>query len=197
MSIVEMAAKYGEDLFCGKVMPGFGGTEEEWSILALYYGLRSQHQRMVDAFHRQTPGLIWREKPIKSMAEVGVKERMLRAKLIFEEAVRETIGVGLGITVTCNEESVEFQVNGDGDLIEFVDGCFDTAVVVTGSLSQFGIPDGGQIIVNRNNLLKSKRDANGELPAGSYLNADGKFVKSPNHPDPKPEIEAWLDHVSR
>lgn len=98
--------------------------------------------------------------------------RRLRAKLILEEAL-ETIAA-LGFDIEIDEsgfdiENVNFVGNFKQNLVSIIDGCIDTRVVVTGTLSACGVPDNPyQWIVDMNNLEKLK---------GGHRRADGKWVK--------------------
>ncbi len=127
---------------------------------------------------------------------------ILRAKLIFEEAM-ETIEA-LGVTIQLKEFVTEPYVNAshpaalhdpsiarptlgkytvyeffrdarkDPNLVEIVDGCCDLKVVTTGTLSACGVSDVlPQRIVDTNNLAK--------FAPGHMLREDGKLIKPPSH----------------
>jgi len=111
--------------------------------------------------------------------------RVLRAKLILEEAL-ETIR-GLGITVSANqyiditdEEECELLFTDSGeehvDIEEVVDGCADVSVVTIGTLIAFGVDD--------DPILREVDDANlrkfgpgGHKSDGTDGNATGKWIK--------------------
>lgn len=112
--------------------------------------------------------------------------RLLRAKLILEEAL-ETIE-GLGVRVEASTSSSEqimdlsdcglsFSVKGEPDLEAIVDGCADISVVTIGTLIAFGIDDEPVLEeVDRANLRK--------FEAGSYRREDGKWMKPPGWSPP-------------
>lgn len=116
------------------------------------------------------------------------------ATLIIEEAI-ETIEA-LGFYV-----SVDLENRGEGlkhdwtlydnpdlpSLVKIVDGCCDTIVVTTGTLSACGVRDLiPQALVDYSNLAK--------FGEGSYRREDGKWIKPANWqaPDLKGEIERQL-----
>lgn len=119
------------------------------------------------------------------------KTRKLRAKLIFEEAM-EVIN-GLGVRITIGEENSsqivlnepghrfvaphDYEVTGEYDLVETVDGCADIIVVTTGTLIATGVTDIGlQNAVDENNLAK--------FGPGHSFRDDGKLIKPPRHKPP-------------
>ena len=127
------------------------------------------------------------------------KTRILRAKLIMEEAL-ETVR-GLGVVFVTNMDSsgvIDIDRLKDGrivaipddfhdpDLIEIVDGCLDLRVVTTGTLVACGIPDirDLQEMVDVNNIVKFRKDKDG------YRREDGKWVKPSDHP--KVKVEEFL-----
>lgn len=145
---------------------------------------RSAHQLMVDEFMMKAGQ---RLPTVPSL--LTPEERVLRAKLIYEEAL-ETIAA-LGIAVYHRFERAredgsiptEFRLDSKPNLIEIIDGCCDLKVVTTGTLSALGIPDVRfQKLVDDNNLAK--------FGPGGYRNEDGKWVKPPGHKPP--DIEGLL-----
>jgi predicted HAD superfamily Cof-like phosphohydrolase len=122
--------------------------------------------------------------------------RLLRAKLIFEEAM-ETIQNGLGVSIQVHSNYADlmgsinvaacpyFTIKSPFNLVETVDGCCDLKVVTTGTLSACGVPDEVfQNAVDENNLAK--------FGPGHYV-ADGtpekpgpvgKLIKPPGHKPP-------------
>ncbi len=124
------------------------------------------------------------------------KVRLLRAKLIFEEAM-ELIKDGLGVEVSIDSTGVivdgkedvsfGFKIAGPGDLTLIADGVADLSVVNIGTALACGLEDQRILeIVDRNNLAKFG-------PGHSYR-FDGKLIKPPNHkkPDLKSEIELQI-----
>ncbi len=121
------------------------------------------------------------------------KVRLLRARLILEEAL-ETIDA-LGVTVrTCEEsgdkdlipismEFLKFYADKKPDIVGVADGCADVSVVTTGTLIAFGIRDEPLLeCVDASNLSKFG-------PGHSYRE-DGKLIKPPNFA--APDIQSVL-----
>jgi predicted HAD superfamily Cof-like phosphohydrolase len=119
------------------------------------------------------------------------KTRILRAKLIFEEAM-ETIDA-LGVTVSIqskrsgicsaqnvnHDEDVEylFQATREPNLVEIVDGCADISVVTIGTLLACGVEDVPVLeCVDASNL--------GKFGPGHSYREDGKLIKSPDFVKP-------------
>lgn len=163
---------------------------------------RSHHQRQVEEFMR----LAGQSVP-SSPCIPDEQTRILRAKLMFEE-VMETIralGVSVywnmpsreeldaeggaehfvGVCVSAEQCKLSFDLQGEVDLVEVVDGCADVAVVTTGTLVTCGIADFDvQNTVNFNNLAKFgpggyRADGTPEKPGPV-----GKWMKPPNHQPP-------------
>lgn len=147
--------------------------------------MKSQHQQRVEEL------MVKAGQEIPHKPTIPSKEiRLLRAKLILEEAT-ETI-MALGCTIGSDEYgmgmehvlNVNINEGYDLSLEEIADGCWDTIVVTTGTLSACGIHDTeGQREVDENNLAK--------FGPGGYRRDDGKWVKPPNHP--KPRIKEVLE----
>ncbi len=136
-------------------------------------GVRSVSQRRIDEF-MQRAGQDTPQLPCIPTADV----RLLRAKLIFEEAM-ETIRA-LGVTIRTGVHGLEvshadsgafrYAAEGECDIVEVADGCADIAVVTTGTLSAFGIPDVHlQEKIDRSNLAK--------FGPGGHRRDDGKWIK--------------------
>lgn len=116
--------------------------------------------------------------------------RILRAKLILEEAL-ETIEA-MGVTVRAggkdgpvlDDDSFDYEADGEVDLIEVADGCADISVVTIGTLIAFGIDDEPLLEeVDASNLRK--------FSEGSYRREDGKWIKPPDwHP---PNIDGAIE----
>lgn len=115
------------------------------------------------------------------------KIRILRAKLILEEAL-ETVEA-LGVTVQhqghqITEEGLEYDAPNPVDLKEVVDGCADISVVTIGTLIAFGVDDEPVLEeVDASNLRK--------FGPGSYRREDGKWMKPPGWTPP--DIMAAVD----
>ncbi len=116
--------------------------------------------------------------------------RILRAKLILEEAL-ETV-TALGVTATVlnedrklkRESELSFEITDEADLEEIVDGCADISVVTMGTLIAFGVDDEPVLEeVDKANLRK--------FSEGSYRREDGKWMKPPGWT--KPDILGVVD----
>lgn len=168
----------------------------------LYQHLKSKHQLLVESFmlraNQEVPVLSFLDSFTLSEEEKERthKMRLLRAKLIFEEAI-ETI-YALGFTISYLEEGGESPQELDFEgislapitgteisLIDIIDGCGDIKVVTTGTLSAFGLPDEPfQEIVDNSNLTKFRE--------GYSIREDGKVIKSPNYVPAEPHILTML-----
>jgi predicted HAD superfamily Cof-like phosphohydrolase len=90
--------------------------------------------------------------PVKESPEIpDPATRLLRARLVFEEALEFVKGCGCTVTMTVagsngeKETAVIDQIgvvldpNGKPDLVEYVDGCVDQLVVTYGALNAAGV----------------------------------------------------------
>jgi predicted HAD superfamily Cof-like phosphohydrolase len=123
--------------------------------------------------------------------ELTEEERILRAKLIIEEAL-ETVDA-LGVSARHHDfgnvlfiEDIDFEINpaGEFDMVEVVDGCCDIHVVTTGLMSAMGVAEYPvQDMINESNLAKYTGDW--------HRRGDGKIMKSSDWkaPDLAGEIE--------
>lgn len=103
--------------------------------------------------------------------------RILRAKLILEEAL-ETVEA-LGVKVTFNEDGqpIAFEPGGKFNMEEVVDGCADISVVTIGTLIALGVDDEPILEeVDAANLRK--------FGPGGRRRADGKWLKPPDWTPP-------------
>ena len=108
--------------------------------------------------------------------------RILRAKLILEEALEtvEALGVDVrashssGTSVSLvNDPDLIFEAISEPDLEGVVDGCADISVVTIGTLIAFGIDD--------EPILEEVDSANlRKFAKGSYVRDDGKWMKPPD-----------------
>jgi predicted HAD superfamily Cof-like phosphohydrolase len=107
--------------------------------------------------------------------------RLLRAKLILEEAIETINALGFVVQQSLRDRTV-FDVipSGVPDMEKIIDGCCDEIYVATGTLCAVGAPDGPHLAaVNAANEAK--------FPGGKVVrNESGKFLKP----------EGWLppDH---
>ncbi len=99
--------------------------------------------------------------------------RLLRARLILEEALETVHALGISVRVQgqeANIDSCEFTPNKPVDLEGVADGCADISVVTIGTLIAFGIED--------EELLREVDEANlRKFGSGSYAREDGKWMK--------------------
>lgn len=99
--------------------------------------------------------------------------RLLRARLIFEEALETIQALGASIQVMDEDvtmESCRFTLNKPVDIEGVADGCADISVVTMGTLIAFGIED--------EDLLREVDEANlRKFGPGSYAREDGKWMK--------------------
>ena len=154
-------------------------------------GIKSNHQQRVEEFME----LAGQKIPKKPTIPNG-PTRELRARLIIEEAVETTDGLGVSVCVkydgrllpiSCDD--LVFMADKPPDLKEIADGCWDSRVVVTGTLSACGIADeDGQRQVDENNLKKFKHicpecgyDQTGEHQDAVLMKTGEEFIKGPGH----------------
>jgi predicted HAD superfamily Cof-like phosphohydrolase len=149
--------------------------------------MKSETQRAAEKLMRAA-GQTIRDTP----GEPSEADRILRAKLIMEEALETVVALGvtvrlntpmMGGTLSVNVHNAEavFEIDGNFDLIESVDGCCDLNVVVAGTLSALGVPDMPvQQEVERSN--RSKLLPDGTLPP--HPTVPGKFGKGPGYTPP-------------
>lgn len=108
--------------------------------------------------------------------EPNAATRILRAKLILEEAL-ETVEA-LGVRVHANghevlEDDLTYDAEGEFDLEMVVDGCADISVVTIGTLIAIGVDDEPVLQeVDAANLRKFGK--------GGYRRDDGKWMKPPD-----------------
>ena len=104
--------------------------------------------------------------------------RLLRAKLILEEALETVRALGVSVTdrdssAVFTDDDLEFHVSGDVDLEGVVDGCADISVVTIGTLIAFGVDD--------EPILEEVDGANlRKFAPGSHAREDGKWMKPPD-----------------
>lgn len=143
---------------------------------------RSSHQQRVEVFMERA------KQELPSIpTEPSEAIRLLRAKLIFEEALETIAALGIGIVV---EElggafairpnqplKLSFCIEAPFNMADVVDGCCDISVVTIGTLSALGVADMPLLeLVDENNLAK--------FGPGHSIREDGKLVKPPGHKPP-------------
>jgi len=111
------------------------------------------------------------------------KIRILRAKLILEEALETAKAMGIEVRAgsengaLIEEETLHYSAPGEVDVVEVVDGCADISVVTIGTLIAFGVDDEPVLEeVDESNLRK--------FEPGSYRRDDGKWIKPPGWTPP-------------
>ena len=146
---------------------------------------KTDHQKRVEQFMRLAG------QDVPASPEIPTEAvRLLRAKLIFEEAM-ETIealgckvGLPFGDDILADHRHFQVFMHGEPDLIEIADGCADISVVTIGTLSACGIAD--------RPLLEEVDDSNlQKFGPGSHRREDGKWIKPTGWVPPK--IEKVLD----
>lgn len=134
--------------------------------------VQTEQQRRIEKFMRDANQNVRAEPQMPSS-----EERILRAKLILEEAIETCVALGVILTYDGNGE-----IAGDGDvkftaydesfnLVEAVDGCCDVMVVTIGTLSCIGV---GDVHVMNEVLDANDRKMTGEIrPDGKRLKPEG------------------------
>jgi len=134
---------------------------------------KSPHQQRVELFMAKAGQAVPDRPTVPDEAT-----RRLRANLILEEALETIEALGFQVTLKPFDGEIEVgpQVR-DPDLEKVVDGCADTIVVTTGTLSAFGVADVAvQAEVDNNNLSK--------FGPGGHRREDGKWIKPPTWTPP-------------
>ncbi len=122
------------------------------------------------------------------------KIRVLRARLIMEEAFEALEAMGVAAFTQCSDGALDvefkdlafktFQKSEELDLPHIAKELADISVVNIGTMSAFGISDNEVLqAVDENNLAK--------FGPGGFRDSNGKWRKPPNHPDP--DIKAILE----
>lgn len=115
--------------------------------------------------------------------------RVLRAKLILEEALETVEALGVTVRVgeggpLIEEEKLQYADGNPVDVEGVVDGCADISVVTVGTLIAFGVDDEPVLEeVDSANLRK--------FGPGSYMREDGKWMKPPGWTPPN--IDAAIE----
>lgn len=134
-------------------------------------GYKSLHQQRVEAFMAKAGQAVPANPTLPDEATLH-----LRAKLTLEEAI-ETINA-LGYAVKTPAPGVyALEKMFEPKLEEIVDGCADSIVIATGTLSACGVADEDiQMEIDNNNLSK--------FGPGGYRREDGKWMKPPTWTPP-------------
>lgn len=144
--------------------------------------MKTPHYQRVEKFMQ----LAGQDTP-QELTELTPEQRVLRARLNWEETVKELILDGLGVDIWIGPykladllaaDKPEFSATRQYNAKEVIDGCMDTFVVTTGILVSMGLPDEPfQEEVDRNNLAKFG-------PGGHKDEETGKWIKPPGHQPP-------------
>lgn len=141
-------------------------------------GQQTDHQKRIEQFMRLAKQTI-PEKPTLPDEKVAV----LRARLIFEEAIELVNALGVSVTIdpACSEvifENLDFWFCAEEQNLERIaDGCADLSVVTIGTLSACGIRDAELLAeVDESNLRK--------IGPGGYKDEHGKWRKPPDWQPP-------------
>jgi len=137
--------------------------------------VRSEHQQSVEWCMRAAMQRV-RQKPEIPSEE----ERILRAKLIFEEAMETIMALGVCVRhdfADADEDGLiepRFVIDEDPDMEGIADGCADIMVVTLGTLSSCGI-DAGPVMeeVLKKNKEKFPGGVPVILPGGKYGKPEG------------------------
>lgn len=138
--------------------------------------MRSEHQFRIAEFMFRAKQELPRY-PVVPSEEV----RLLRAKLILEEAFETVEALGFSVKLDHKQQlfPCDFSYHSDylPNLVEIADGCADLSVVTIGTLCACGIDDSPLLeAVDRNNSAK--------FGPGHSIREDGKLVKPPGHTPP-------------
>lgn len=141
---------------------------------------KTGHQKRIEKFMR----LAEQDVPCEP-TEPSPEVRLLRAKLIFEEAMETITALGVDVMidemrgqqgpVALYEGNHKLVVNPRRkfNMIEVADGCADVSVVTIGTLSACGIAD--------KPLLKEVDESNlRKFGPGGRMREDGKWLKPPD-----------------
>lgn len=161
---------------------------------------RSAHQLRVDKMQRLIGALRGSDEdgqrvPLAVVWNLSSEGRLLRARLMLEEVLETVAALGVAIRMKDPDEGLiqtiqdlDLEVTGPMDLVAVVDGCLDTMVVTTGTLSSLGVPDEpGQELIDNNNLSK--------FGPGCSVRDDGKLIKPPGFK--APDLAGWLESLPR
>lgn len=166
--------------------PGNSMGPDERSPGALNDG-ESEHYKLVKAFMRKA------DQDVPDTPCIpDEKTRLLRAKLIFEEAMETIEALGVQIRAKGDPTPIQkvavIESSGEPNLVEIVDGCCDVIVVTTGTLLACGVKDEAvQRLIDESNL---KKFGPGGYKAGPEHPQPGRWVKPPDWK--APDIEGEL-----
>lgn len=140
--------------------------------------MKTKHYKRIEKF-MQLAGQDTPKRPVEPSEDI----RILRAKLIIEEALETVLALGININLSRmslleNQDDFEYCISEHPfNMVEVADGCADISVVTTGTLIACGITDKKLLkLVDENNL--------GKFGKGHSFREDGKLIKPPNHQPP-------------
>lgn len=144
---------------------------------------RSEFQLRVDQFMASAGQAV---PPVPTPRDA--ETRLLRAKLILEEALETVQALGVAVDsrhhgVIEEIDDLELQIVSEADMVDLVDGCCDLSVVTIGTLSAFGVADRGP--------MAEVCDANDSKIADGYRREDGKFCKGEGFRPPDIRAELY------
>lgn len=124
----------------------------------------------------------------EGLAVPDAETRILRAKLILEEALETVEALGVQVDTAegtrIDREALAFAATETVDVEGVVDGCADISVVTVGTLIAFGVDDEPILEeVDAANLRK--------FGPGGYRRADGKWMKPPDWTPP--DLQAAIE----
>lgn len=162
--------------------------------------LKSKHQLRVE----KMMSLIPQEVPERPK-QLDQKTAALRISLMLSEVLETARDAGVSVLMYVDREepialvdavdkqiweTLEYVADGEFDLVKYVDGCCDTIVTATGSLSAAGIPDDAALtIVDNNNLQK--------FGPGSFVDDMGKLNKPPGFVGPEKQLTSLIEDLTR
>ena len=132
---------------------------------------KTGHQQRIEQFMRGCKQEVPMVPTIPSQ-----KIRLLRARLILEEALETVEALGFAPTWDEGLDSFDIVPHGKPDLVGIADGCADLSVVTYGTLSACGVADESVLAaVDENNLEKLEKGT---------VDEHGKLQKPPGHQPP-------------
>lgn len=117
--------------------------------------------------------------------------RVLRAKLLLEEALEFVEAAGLEVTGNPANPNLTVRQDAQPDLVKMADALADVRVIADGSNIVFGLP-GNKIFLLAHEANMSKLGADGK----PIYRSDGKILKGPNFRPPEEDIRNLLNLYS-
>ena len=125
--------------------------------------------------------------------------RVLRAKLILEEALETAKALGVGVRLATDEgqevdfshvDHLDFYADGDVDLEGVADGCADISVVTVGTLIAFGLDD--EPLLEEVDTANLRKFAEGSVSsAGEFYTPAEVGMVMARIMDPDPGMEVY------